>query len=107
MSKKGPKSAFPCSKCGACCRRASQLPGFPLPTDENGACVYLTAENECEIYPVRPDVCNIEAIYWQVWAGKWTKGQYWRENAKVCNKMMDEDGMDESLRIAIDEITEP
>lgn len=98
-------SDFPCSKCGACCRRAGLLPDFPFQTDENGVCEHLTPENECEIYAERPDLCNIGTLYRQKYADLLTLAKYYYLNALLCNKFMDEDGTDPDLRIAIEEIT--
>ena len=48
--------AFPCTKCGACCRRAPQT-GW-VPAAENGHCLHLQDDNTCGIYETRPQICR-------------------------------------------------
>lgn len=54
---------FACDGCGACCRRAGEIPGFPEPTDASGRCVHLQADNRCAIYDRRPAICNVDGFY--------------------------------------------
>ena len=89
--------SFPCSKCGACCRRAHMIDDFPEPLKPDGSCVHLKDNNECAIYKDRPDVCRI---------GKsrdkfpyLTDEEYKELNIRACNAMMDADGMDETYKI--------
>lgn len=66
---------FPCTKCGACCRRAREYllpPGFW----HNGACRFLRGD-ECSIYETRPKICRVKTRF--------------RENAAICNQWMDEE----------------
>ena len=65
-------SAFPCTKCGACCKQAGYLRDFPEPLMPGTLrCVHLGDDNSCLIYSRRPEVCRI-------------KGDF-RENALGCN----------------------
>ena len=54
-------SEFLCSECGACCRIAGEH-GF-MPQRGDGACLYLTEDNLCEIYDTRPELCNVKTMY--------------------------------------------
>lgn len=90
-------SDFPCTKCGACCRRAGQFPGFPEPVDEDGVCVHLTENNECGIYEDRPDVCRIN--YVKRFFPHMSEQEYREATRKQCNQWMDADGVDKSKRI--------
>lgn len=90
---------FPCSKCGACCRRAGKR-GI-MPDRGDGACVHLTKENTCAIYETRPDQCNYELMYQKAKSNfpEITRQEHFKSNAAMCNMFMDSDDMPESFRI--------
>ena len=60
-------SSFPCTQCGACCRRTAVLQIYGLPVTDEGDCTHLVettdAEGQtvyaCDIYAARPDICRI------------------------------------------------
>lgn len=79
--------AFPCTHCGACCRRAWML-GRAFPLKADGSCAHLRADNSCAIYAVRPAVCRV--------AGNFAA------NARECNRMQAEDGLSETFRVRIE-----
>jgi uncharacterized protein len=56
--------AFPCSRCGACCRSV-RLSELKAPLDRgDGVCRHLDEiQNTCTIYESRPDICNIQRSY--------------------------------------------
>lgn len=94
---------FPCSGCGACCRRigwmdAEDLETHGLKADESGACTNLLPDNSCSIYDTRPDICKVDVQAAE--ANVFDVLTYYRENIKLCNKWMDEDGMS-NLKIKI------
>lgn len=93
---------FPCTKCGACCRRASNFPDFPEPTDEDGVCVHLQDDNTCGIYEDRPDVCRIK--YVKRFFPDMSEEEYLEATRKMCNNFQREDRMDVSYRIRKDEL---
>lgn len=51
--------AFPCTKCGACCK--SPPAGYGLPVASDGWCANLAKDNTCTIYATRPAVCRVDA----------------------------------------------
>jgi len=111
---------FPCSGCGQCCRKVGEvvknakeqvrihngkvsslirdLAKFPYGTTEEGVCEKLV-DNKCSVYDKRPDVCSIERS-WKLYS-KETKEDYFKRNAELCNVMIDEAGLPDSLKIKL------
>ena len=104
---------FPCSSCGACCRRVDKAvevirmaehgsvnPNnelhFPYTWDENGKCENLTEDNKCSVYENRPTMCNIDKL--QSFFGI-DKTHFYKANIEACNKMMENDNIDKKYRI--------
>ena len=88
---------FPCTQCGACCRRAQNL----MPTKEDGTtCVYLK-DNKCSIYADRPEICRINSVYNKE---EMSLAEWHYKNAEICNKFIEEDGLDESFKINLSKI---
>jgi Fe-S-cluster containining protein len=87
---------FPCTKCGACCRRAFVIPNFPLPLNPDGSCSKLVGD-ECSIYAERPDICRYGHSI-----GSADPAEYARFTAQICNRLQIADGMPESYRVKID-----
>lgn len=54
---------FICTKCGLCCRNIDKIPELKSFDAGDGRCIHLTKDNLCEIYPSRPDICNVEKMY--------------------------------------------
>lgn len=94
---------FPCTKCGACCRRAGKR-GL-MPSKEDGSCIHLLPDNTCSIYTHRPPICNVHDMF-DIWDTSlklreqgYTREEYYAVNSEKCNEMMDEDGLPEHFRI--------
>lgn len=87
--------AFNCTKCGACCRRAFLMPGFPFPVNPDGACSKLV-DNQCSIYETRPAICR-HGHSREVMG--LSADEYDRLTANLCNRMQAADGIDESYRV--------
>lgn len=99
-------SAFPCTSCGACCRRAGLIESWVASgyAEPGGPCKFLTNDNLCAIYETRPDCCRMDATYEQMPEGAklgWQNYVSW--NAAVCNAAQIEDGMPESYRVKVTE----
>lgn len=78
---------FPCTSCGGCCRRVWRQPAWPRQfMRDDGSCVFLGEDSRCRIYDNRPDLCQISK-------GGTTK-EWMKQNAEICNKIMDEDKFD-------------
>jgi Fe-S-cluster containining protein len=96
---------FPCTKCGLCCTKVSKvahilnaLPDttlhFPYSWNDKGHCEKLQ-DNLCSVYETRPKVCQVGLM-----------GGSYLDSAKVCNQMMDEEGLPPELRIDLTQIKE-
>ena len=89
-----PLSQFPCSMCGECCRHIDQIPQLAAFDDGTGACKYLHG-NKCSIYPDRPEICNIDAMYEKVFKALYPdKETYYRMNRKACELLQNEGTID-------------
>ena len=55
--------AYPCEKCGDCCRHVDLIKEMKSFDRGDGVCKHLTADNLCEIYSERPNLCNGEYLY--------------------------------------------
>lgn len=102
---------FGCTGCGACCSRVGlnidklKSFGFPYETKPNSnKCEKLTDDNKCSVYNNRPDVCNIDTMYYKEYSklGK-TKKEMFKMEATICNKFQVEDGIDESFRVNLEQ----
>ena len=101
---------FPCSGCGACCKRINvvaesidlsdkQSPFyFPYSYDQNGKCENLTDDNKCAIYDTRPMLCNIDLF---IDTFGLDRLDFYRENITQCNRFMDEDNIPNNFRITL------
>lgn len=99
---------FPCSGCGACCRRvadAVRLIGihpeghplhFPYQWDESGRCLMLTEDNRCSVYENRPIICDIKRYATLMGI---ELEDFYRQNISACNSLMESEGLPLSLRI--------
>ena len=103
---------FPCTSCGACCRRISlavkfhhvQDPDdplfFPYKWDSAGVCEMLLPGNLCAVYRERPLICNVERYAEHIGADR---DSFFRVNISACNRLMDEDRLAPHLRINTDD----
>lgn len=95
--------SFPCTGCGACCRRVGsklellQEFGFPYKPLEDGSCEMLD-NDRCSVYEDRPFICNVDKI------GEYfpDKKEFYLDNIRACNTMQEEDGLDPKYRILTD-----
>jgi Fe-S-cluster containining protein len=101
---------FPCSGCGACCRRIDKAVKaigprgpdspfyFPYGWDETGRCEKLEG-NSCLVYHDRPLICNVNKLvkFLDVDAQ-----YFFKETAKACNLFMEEDQLPLELRLPVD-----
>ena len=89
---------FPCTKCGACCRRAHLVQPFLWGDCIHGGCIMLSADNLCEVYKSRPLICNIEKSKELLYPDK-DMSKHYKDSAEICNRFIKEDGMDEKYLI--------
>jgi len=84
---------FPCTSCGACCRRAHLVPDFPEPVKEDGSCTHLKKGNTCAIYETRPLICRVDDMYEQFFKEKVSKEDFYEANLATCRMLQKEDGV--------------
>ena len=76
---------------------------FPYATKPGtNVCSQLDADNRCSVYDTRPEICNIRKSFDNYRASASLRAHY-VNNAKECNKMMDEDKSG-AQRIAVADI---
>jgi Fe-S-cluster containining protein len=110
---------FACSGCGLCCQLAGRMveqakkkiaegensdyirevSEFPYPYDENGRCSQLTESNHCKVYDHRPNICSVEKSWLKHHSANYSKEDYFKLSATICNALMDEADIPKSFRI--------
>ena len=61
----------------------SNIPELKGSDNGSGMCIHLNG-NLCDIYDMRPYICNVEHMYNSVYANKMTEDEFIHENLKVC-----------------------
>lgn len=96
------EQVFACTLCGACCRRAGQLPELAAFDRGDGVCRHLV-NDRCVIYEERPELCRIGVMYEK----HYKQQMAWREfellNLRACKAMQEEDDVPPALRVTVDE----
>lgn len=104
--------SFPCSGCGACCKRIDKIEEFlesqgvekgdklyfPHKHDETGRCEMLQEDNTCKVYEDRPLICNVDKLRYM---SGMSKKKFYALNISACNVMIKEDGLDEKYLINV------
>lgn len=75
---------FQCTKCGICCRNIDKIPELIEFHTGNGVCVHLADNNLCNIYPNRPDICNVDKMYELKYKALMSKEEYEKLNMEGC-----------------------
>ncbi|MBQ7568024.1 YkgJ family cysteine cluster protein [bacterium] len=55
--------------------------------DGSGICIHLTADNLCDIYSTRPDICNVDKMYEIAYRHLMTRDDYDRLNLAGCQQL--------------------
>ena len=97
-------TTFPCTKCGACCRRAHLIGGFLYADYKKGGCIMLV-NNICNIYKDRPPICSIDNVRKILYSTE-NQTTYYKETALLCNKMIKEDNMDKKYFVNLKQFEE-
>jgi len=106
---------FPCTGCGACCRKVGEtvarwretpeqfaplereaLAAFPYEPREDGSCPQLGEDGACAVYADRPAVCQVDAMGA---ARGWSREGTWLLNALACDAMQREAGLPARWRV--------
>lgn len=73
-----------------------------MPQREDGACIHLSAQNECKIYETRPNICRVDKMYERYKDTlKIDKKAYFKFANECCNAMIKEDGLSDEFLINI------
>ncbi len=83
---------FKCTKCGICCRNIDKIPELAEFHTGNGICVHLSDNNLCNIYPNRPDICNVDKMYEQKYKTLMSKEEYETLNMEGCRILQGKNG---------------
>ncbi len=68
----------------------------------DGVCIHYNAQTKrCNIYETRPLWCRVDAMYHTYYQKIYTKEAFYADNAKVCNILQEEAGVDISYRVKI------
>jgi len=95
---------FPCTNCGLCCKNIKDVKELKNFDRGDGVCKYLDLKtNLCTIYEIRPDICNIDKMFEKKYFKYFTKQEFYKENAKVCNLLQEKYNLDEIFRVRIKE----
>lgn len=78
---------FHCDRCGICCRKVGKFPFMKEFDRGDGTCRHLTDKNLCAIYDSRPEVCNVDALYERLYAGKISREEFYRINERACEAL--------------------
>ena len=81
---------FRCTKCGLCCRNIDKIPELADFHKGDGICIHLSDENLCDIYSVRPDICNVEKMYESVYKTSMSREEYEKRNMAGCRALQEE-----------------
>jgi Fe-S-cluster containining protein len=96
---------FPCTSCGLCCQNISNIKELKNYDLGNGICVYFDHTNYgCKIYDNRPNICSVDKMFQLEYKKYFTKERFYMENAKVCNTLQEEYGLDRSFKVIIGEM---
>ena len=75
---------FICTMCGLCCRNIDKIPELADFHTGDGVCIHLSDNNLCDIYSIRPDICNVEKMYELNYKAKMSKEEYEKMNMEGC-----------------------
>lgn len=79
-------AAFPCDKCGECCRNIGNIAELKEFDDGTGRCRNLKG-NICSIYDSRPEICNVEKMYERHFAAVMSREEFIELNLQACQKL--------------------
>jgi len=92
-----------CTGCGLCCQHIFKVPELKEFDLGNGTCRHYNHNlKSCNIYETRPDICRVDVMYESRYYKSFSKDEYIKSNAKICNSLQDYYNMDESFRVVID-----
>lgn len=108
--------SYGCTGCSLCCRKIGEtiervknmdskdpfikaFQDFPYKADEDGVCEKLGEDGKCTVYEDRPLVCSIPRMFQRFYKGKETRKQHYLSEAKICNRMIRKEGLDDKFLV--------
>jgi Fe-S-cluster containining protein len=82
---------FPCVKCGLCCQSLKNVSLLTEYDSGDGVCRYLSG-NLCSIYNERPEICNIERMYYLYFKKIMSENEFVIANLKSCLQLAEKKG---------------
>ena len=83
--------SFPCNQCGWCCQNLNKNELYSELDNGDGVCMFFDAsQNNCDIYHARPEICNIEAMYYSTFAAAMDYEEYIQLNIEACQTVQKE-----------------
>lgn len=93
---------FPCTGCGLCCKNISAIVELKEYDLGNGTCKYFDSLlNQCKIYEIRPKICRVDKMFELEYHKYFTKNEFYTMNAKVCNTLQKQYGINISFNVKI------
>jgi len=94
---------FPCTGCGLCCQNISNVLELKKLDLGDGVCKYFDCiNNSCMIYKNRPKICRIDTMFEVKYKKQFlTKNIFYKENAKVCNLLQEQNNVNINFRVKI------
>ena len=83
---------FKCDMCGLCCKNISGIIELKENDDGTGRCIYLNQNNLCRIFDNRPEVCNTEKMYNNIYRYFMSKAEYDTLNILGCVRLKTQEG---------------
>lgn len=82
-------TAFPCNRCGACCRNVHLATETQYLDRGDGACEnYDDSSNLCRIYDTRPSICRVDEQYETNYQAIMTWDTFVRLNSAACEELI-------------------
>lgn len=78
---------FDCNCCGICCKNIKYVPQLQKYDNGYGQCIYLTNSNQCSIYKIRPEICNVDFMYKKIYSNIYSKKEFYELNYKACYEL--------------------
>ena len=94
-----PRSAFPCTQCGACCRHVDLAEETRFLDRGDGTCQhYDGVTSACRIYSSRPEICRVEQYYERHYVHLYSWEQFVELNQQACRRLVALDTSEHSSR---------
>lgn len=93
--------SFPCSGCGLCCKKISEIQALKMFDTGSGVCLHLSSEGQCNIYETRPEVCRVGEMYEKHYKDSYSRNSFYEMNAIICNDLQQKNKLDTKFRVKI------